>query len=360
MAVQPVQPVQRSLRPQIVLSLSLLVVGVAALVVRAEIIAWRAYWSQYRLNLHYHALSAAKAATRHVAVPAVVAAPPPSLSLTWVAGMALSFSLALLTIGAMSILLVSVGRRVAWLPLAMVAMFLNDGIQVLDSYASWTPGVGRAVSVAVVAVAVLPVLLATRSRVFAAKRVPRVAVLAGVVAAVPLTVLFAGSGESGWREPAAALAVLAYGGLVASSAIDRRWLPAALALPVLVVPQIAWAIGDVVYGQPGSDGSSIGLALGLVACAALVFAVRLPWRWLPVALAIGIVVPPEFRGALVDGLNGYGVTVPTYLGPLVLTLALTVSGAALALFGPRLLGLWRKATHHGPNVAARRTSGAAA
>ncbi|BEP12103.1 hypothetical protein acdb102_04140 [Acidothermaceae bacterium B102] len=335
--------------------MALLVAGVVALATRFELVQRHWEVDSYRRDVlafaRYHAqVLAGTADLRFRPSPPHLA--PINARRALAMALGISPALTILTIGLLCLLLIASGRRVAWLPLAVAGTFLNEGIVLTTGYETWSPGLGRGASVAVIALAVLPVLWATRRRTLDRRSLPRpVALLAGLAVVVPSVIAYAGPNNSNVPEPLAALAGLAYGVLITASAVPRRWLPGALALPVLALPASGWGLADAVSGGPGSEAGPLAVALGLIAYAAVVWGLGLPWRWLPIAVAIPLFGLPQLRGAMVDGLNGYGPALPSFAGPMALTLAVVVLGAAVPLVGPQLLVLWRKAVRRGPPLS---------
>ncbi len=348
------QPVQRSLWWPFAMSMSLLLAGVGAMLVRFELI--QRFWE--RENYRREVLSYAKAQARVAAgtidlrsLPGKPHLEPVTVRSALSLAVAIAPTLTILTVGLLALVLIAGGRRILWLPLAGAALFLNEGIALTYGYGTWQPGFGRSVSLLVIAVAAAPLLLATRSRPVVRPRVPRpVALVATIAVAVPAVIAFAGPNNSNVPEPLAALAGVSYGVLVAASSLPRRWLPGLLFLPVLALPGVGWALSDGFAGSPVSDFGAVAMALGLLAYVAVLLAVPLPRRFVPIAVLIPVLGLPQSRDALVDGLNGYSPVLPSFVGPMALVIGLTAFGAAVVLYGPRLLALWRRATHHGPTL----------
>ena len=336
------------------LSLGLLVIGVAGLAGRCAALQRGAWWQSYRDQLAaYGRIQAKIAAGTVVNWTPTLPKPPAPLSVTWVLWTTLSETpaLAVLVCAVLAMILVGAGRRYVWLPLVIAAMWAGDPFMLWFNDGGQAMTVQRVIAAGVVALALAPLWWASRGQARVVRSVPRpVLVAAAVAVAVPAVVLYAGPHNGNVPQPAAALALLLFGALAAAS-LPRRLLAAVIAAPVLALPAVGWGLGAVVDPRMGSAVPGLMLTVLLLACISLVVAIPLRRRWVALALLAVVVVPPQFRGALVDAMNGYGDAVPSYVGPVLLTLGLGAFGAGVPLVGPRLLSLWDKALRHGPELS---------
>lgn len=348
----------RSLVRAWALSLGLLVAGVAGLAGRCAMLQRGAWWQSYRDQLASYARIQAKiAAGAVVNWTPTLPKPPSPLSVTWVLWTTLTETpaLAVLVCAVLAMVLVRAGRRYVWLPLVVAAMWAGDPFMLWFNDGDQAMTVQRLIAAGVIALALAPLWWASRGQARVVRSIPRpVLVAAAVAVAVPAVVVYAGPNNGNVPQPAAAMALLLFGALAAAS-LPRRYLAAAIAAPVLALPAVGWGLGAAVDPRMGSAAPGLLLAVVLLAYISLVAAIPLPRRWVALALLAAVVMPPQFRGALVDAMNGYGDPLPSYVGPVLLTLGLGAFGAGVPLVGPRLLSVWDKALRHGPALSLDRS-----
>jgi hypothetical protein len=298
-----------SLRRPALLSLGLLLLGVAALGVRQAAVYRSIAWDQYREHLANRAVSMARYAAAHKVWPFPAPEQPAALRVRDVLGYGVVTGLTILMVGVLALALVAVGRRRLWLPVAFGGLCLGEASAVVTSYQSWASWLGVAASLAVVAVAALPLLAATRGR-----RVEHPPIL-----------------------PASWGATLVLGVL----AVDWVWVQR--------------------FNGPVQPRPAPTLAL-LVGCALLAPALR-P-RLVPVLLLGAVLAVPQLQYSLGDLVANGRISRLDFsheqLGPLLFTLGVALAGLGIGRYGARAVATWRVFARRGPALHLHRAENAAA
>lgn len=295
---------QRSLLRASIASVALLVTGVLALMLRQEWVRQHWLWSDYRLNVANRASMMARFAAEHKAWPfPPLVAPSPPRAVDFF-GYLITPGLTIAMAGVLAFLLIGTGSRRVWPLVALGGLCLGDATIVTTSYADWASWVGVAASLAVVVVAALPLLVATRGRAVVHRRlVPRTTTVVAVLAVLAVDWVWVQQYNGPLEpRPAPTLALVVGAALIAASPMRRRWWPALLVGALAGVPQLQGPFGTLLYLGPSA-------------------------------------MLHELPGSLV--------------GPLVSTAAVAVGGALAGLYGARALDGWHALTHHGPEVRMR-------
>lgn len=302
------QPLGPSLRRPASLSVALLVLGVTALGARQQAVFQAFQWHDYRANAVMRATNMAKFAAEHKPWPYPPLEKPAPVHLREALGYGTYTGLTIALVGILALTLVAVGRRRLWLPIAFGGLCLGQATTVIVTYSDWGSWVGLAASLAVIVVAAVPLLLATRGRQVKHRRVLPASLTTALVAGVLASDYVWVQHYNGPVEPRPApmLALLAGAALLTASPLRRRWLAAMLAGAVLAVPQLQEPLGGLVVS---------GLAQARL------------------------------------GISQY------QLGPLLFTLAVALVGAGIGRYGAQAVDLWRSFASQGPELHLRRPRG---
>jgi hypothetical protein len=265
------------LRRPAALSALLLVIGTAAVVARAEVVQRHFYWLGYREEVANIIKGRPwRAAHGLAAIPISSVQKPFALTARALISQAVAPTLTLLVAGALCLLLVALGRRVLWLPIATAGLSISTNVVYLtgNPNVDGTDVVSLALCVAVLAVAAAPLLVALRG-VRIPQRQPTVRL---IVAMVVVGALFADAvrtlgpwyaGDSDTPEVAPAFALFVFAALIVASPLRRRWVAPVLVAPLLALPPLGQAIGDLTYTGQWSAGGPNGVLWGGLAMLAL-------------------------------------------------------------------------------------------
>ena len=226
-------------------------------------------------------------------------------------GYGVTTGLTILLVGVLAFTLIATGRRRLWLPVAFGGLCLGQASAVVMTYSDWGSWVGVAASLAVVAVAATPLLLATRGRLVEHRPIlpawPVTTVVVGVLLADWLWVKqYNGPVQP---RPAPTLALLVAAAVLTASPLRRRWLPVLLVGAVLAVPQLQEPLG----------------------------------------------------GLEASGWHEARISISQYqVGPLLFTVGVAVAGALIGAYGARALEVWRSVAGRGPELRLRRAENVAA
>ena len=259
----------RRLATPVLLSGLLLLGGDAAILARTEAVQRQELWQSYRRLVAAVARDKARELAAGTKVSAFLPSGPARPTLHSILVNCLAPGLTLLAVGLLALVLVAAGRRLVWLPVAAAALTVSgDSLLTANSpVASDVTLAGVTAALAVMAVATLPLLLATRS-VRVKQPVPQLDLVVGLVlvsAAVLDGIRTLGPwelvGDPELPEILPTLAVIAVSALLMASRLRRRWLPLLMVLPVVGVP----AFGQAFYWHSfgGGDWGDVHLAASI-------------------------------------------------------------------------------------------------
>ena len=351
MTTTPAAPAPHALLRPALSGLGLLAAGTAGLQARAVLVMRGEDWRFYRQEHADFLRAQARAAAGHGINTWTGPIRPEALTVWRAIEAAATTGLTLLVAGLGSLLLIALGRRLLWVPVAVGALAVAP-VGLVSAYDTKTgTAVGIVSSLAVIALAAVPLLLALRTT--AARRpipaAPAALVLAG--ASVLSVYLMISTGNSSFASPSGPLAVLAFGMLVGGSGLPVRWLPLTLLLPLLGLTQISDVLHSTAGWSAESELTALVITLGLLGYLGLLFVLPLSRHLLTLLAVAPFLGLPPLLDLAIDAAHGYFPGVASFFGPVVITLAAGLLGAAVPLYGNQLVSWWRAGTHRGPRLS---------